>query len=249
MPVGRSEAALFAEQTYGMVGKEGKGKRIKNINKNIAKTGFEVDRKNSNKDVVTYVNHETKEVHIAHRGTDTSGNRTAQDLHSDFKIAIGKTKKDKHFKTRTKHTENGLAAHPEYTATASGHSLGGKSLTTTMATNSTVRERVLRADTFNAGATIFKEKEMQVLDKEEKSELKNKMVHHRTKNDAVSMSMVTNKPIGTVRTYKEKTDKNPDQTQETSAGIGDAITSGNSSAVLHSHKMEHFYDKKQYHDE
>jgi hypothetical protein len=249
MPVSRSESALFAEQTYEMVGKGGKARRINRINKNIEKTGFTVDREHSGRDVVTYVNPNTQQVHVSHRGTDTSGKRTAQDLHSDFKIAIGQTKKDAHFKTRTKQTVAGLEAYPDFSATASAHSLGGKSITTSMATNKYVRDRITRADTFNSGATIFKEKEMQVLDKEARGELQNKMVHHRTKNDIVSASMVVNKPLGKVRTYKEKTDANPEQTRITSEGLGEALMMGNSMDILHSHKMDHFYNKKKYHDE
>ncbi len=249
MPVSRSDAALFAEQTYNMVEKGGKTKRISRIDANIAKTGFKVSREHSNRDVVTYVNDKTNEIHIAHRGTDTSGKRTAQDLHSDFKIAIGQTKKDAHFKQRTKMTNNAIDAFPTASVTASGHSLGGKSLTTTMATNKNVRDRITRADTFNSGATVFKEKEMQVLDSQSREELQNKMVHHRTKNDIVSAGMVAKKPLGKVRTYKEKTDKNPEQTRETSAGLGKALMLGDTTDILHSHKMEHFYDKSKYHDE
>ena len=118
-----------------------------------------------------------------------------------------------------------------------------------MATNKTIRRRMDNVDTFNAGATIFNEKEMHNLDKEGKTDMKNKMVHHRTANDPVSASMVVNKPYGTVKTYKEKNDKNPDKTRETSAGLGKVFKKGDVSGMLHSHSMEHFYNKKQYHDE
>ena len=113
----RSQHALFANNSYGMIGKESKTERIKKIN-NIFKTGFVVDRANSNRDILTLVNKKDLQLHIAHRGTDITGQRTKKDLISDFKIAVGKTKGDKQFKKRTKYTEKALNDHLDKTATA-----------------------------------------------------------------------------------------------------------------------------------
>ena len=250
MPVSRSEAALFAEQSYNMTGKGGKTRRINRINKNIEKTGFIVDREHSGRDVVVFHNPNTRELHIAHRGTDLLGRRAIQDLQSDISVVLGTTRKDAHFKTRTKQTVAGLEAYPDHRATASGHSLAGKSLITSMVTNADVRNRITRADTFNAGATLFKEKEMKVLDKEARDELQNKMVHHRTKDDIISASMLVNKPLGVIKTYKTKKQfGKEEQIKEASSGLGDALPKGDREAMVHAHTMDHFYNKTKYHDD
>ena len=245
----RSENALFAEQTYNMVGKKNKDKRVEKINKNIEKTGFVVDKKHSNRDIVTYVNHDTNEVHVSHRGTDTTGKRTGSDLVRDFNIAIGKTADDDEFKRRTKKTKKALKEHEDKKATGSGHSLGSKSMVTTMATDKYVRDRMEEVHGFNGGATIFGEKEMQKLGKKGKKQMEEKMIHHRTSNDAVSASMLVNPPLGKVKTYKEKKDPDEDQTRRTAETLGSDLTGGDAAAVLNSHGLHHFYRKKHYHDD
>ena len=249
MSLGRSQSALFAEQTYEMVGKGGKQRRISRINKNIEKTGFRVAGQYSGRDVVAFVNDETKQLHISHRGTDISGKRTKQDLHSDFNIAMGTTAKDAHFKTRTAKTQEAVDAFPDYSVTASGHSLGGKSLTTSLATNKKLRERITHADTFNSGATVFKERELRNLSDDGVKQMKDKIVHHRTQGDIVSKAMTFKKPMGRVKTYREKKDKTPDQSEKLSVGLGNVLRVENAAEALHAHKMDHFYNKFKYHDE
>lgn len=117
MPVSRADGALFSEVSYDMLGDKSKDKRVKKINKKISKTGFEVDKKHSGRDVLTLYNPKTNEVHIAHRGTDPT---RWKDLRADVAIATGKTKHNKEFKKRHKKTEQALDQYPSAKATGSG---------------------------------------------------------------------------------------------------------------------------------
>ena len=52
----KAQRALFSEQTYEMLNKGGKQRRVNAINENIKKTGYKVDKEHSNRDIITYVN-------------------------------------------------------------------------------------------------------------------------------------------------------------------------------------------------
>lgn len=246
----KAQRALFSEQTYEMLNKGGKQRRVNAINENIKKTGYKVDKEHSNRDIITYVNDARNEVHISHRGTDITGKKTTRDLANDLSIALGKTRDDKNFKKRRKDTERALKAYPDHKASGSGHSMGGSSITSTMASNKYVRQRMTGGgvDTFNAGATIFGQRELQNLDKEGQKEMKKAMTHNRTQNDIVSASMGVNKPLGKVVVHKEKKKGDPLlKAGSTPTGLGSLLT-GNASAVLSAHSLHHFYDKSKYHD-
>lgn len=245
----KAQRALFSEQTYEMLNKGGKQRRVDKINDNIKKTGYMVDKEHSNRDILTLVNDKQKEVHVSHRGTDITGKKTTRDLGADLSIALGKTRDDKNFKKRRKDTERALKAYPDHKASGSGHSYGGASITSTMASNKYVRKRMTGGvDTFNAGATIFGQRELQNLDKEGKQEMKKAMTHNRTENDIVSASFGINRPLGKVVVHKEKKTGDPLLEQaSTPAGLGSLLT-GNAGAVLSAHSLHHFYDKSKFHD-
>ncbi len=239
----RSDAALFADETYNMLGGDTKAKRVKGINRRIKKTGYVVDRKNSGRDVLTLVNPETKAVHVAHRGTDL---RRFDDLKADLGIAYGATKNRKQFQNRTKKTEKALQQYPDYDATLSGHSYGGTSVYRTLITlPEEARVKIKDAQTFNAGATIFKEADD--LDEDAKKELADKITHHRVTGDLVSASMKVNKPIGKLKTYREKPKSFVNMV--TDVALGQIPYVNLTRGVLNAHHMEHFYDKTKYHDE
>ena len=243
MPISRSDAALFADETYNMLGDDSKAKRVKQINRRIKKTGYVVDRKNSGRDVLTLVNPETQSVHVAHRGTDL---RRFDDLKADIGIAYGATKNRKQFQTRTRKTQKALQDYPDHYASLSGHSYGGTSVYRTLVSlPEEARERIADAQTFNAGTTVIKEADD--LSPEATSSLKKKLTHHRVSGDVISASMKVNKPIGKVKTYREK----PKSFISIAADVALSqvpfvnLTRG----ALNAHHMEHFYDKSKYHDE
>lgn len=239
----RSDAALFADETYNMLGADTKAKRVKGINRRIKKTGYVVDNKNSGRDVLTLVNPETKAVHIAHRGTDL---KRFDDLKADLGIAYGATKNTKQFQNRTKKTEKALQDYPDYDATMSGHSYGGTSVYRTLLTlPEEARDKIKDAQTFNAGATIFKEADD--LNQDTKKEIADKITHHRVTGDLVSASMKVNKPIGKVKTYRPK--PKSFVSKLTDVVLGQVPYVNVTRDTLNVHHMEHFYDKTKYHDE
>ena len=242
MPMNRSDAALFSAETYNMLGSDSKVKRIKKINKRIAKTGYEVNRKHSNRDILTLVNPETNSVHIAHRGTNIT---TPDDLSADLSIATGTTKDNKLFKNRTKKTENALDAFPEHYASLSGHSLGGTSAYRSLLASSKVRERIESGFTFNMGATVVKD--LPELSKDDTAKLKSTLTHHRVSGDPVSASTTVQKPIGKVRTYRPKS-KTFTETV-TDVALGNIPFLNLTRDGLNNHRLDHFYDSTKYHDE
>tara|TARA_R110000803_G_scaffold25287_2_gene60401 strand:+ start:1616 stop:2347 length:732 start_codon:yes stop_codon:yes gene_type:complete len=243
MPMNRSDAALFSSETYNMLGSDSKVKRIKGINKRIQKTGYEVDRKNSNRDILTLVNPVTKSVHIAHRGTNIT---TPTDLSADLSIATGHTKSNKLFKNRTKKTEKALEAFPDHYASISGHSLGGTSAYRSLLASSKVRERIESGFTYNMGATIFKDGP-QDLSKDDISNLKDKLTHHRVSGDPVSASTLVQKPIGKVKTYRPKQKTFTENV--TDVALSNIPFLNLTRDGLNNHSLDHFYDKTKYHDE
>ena len=241
MPPTRADNAFFSELSYDMLGSERKDKRVRRINKRAKKTGFKVDNKHSNRDILTLVNDTTNEVVVTHRGTDPS---RLKDLKADWDIMLGKTGDSSKFIKRTNRTRKALAAHPDKTAYLTGHSLGGRSATTSMLLSKEVRDRVKSANTFNSGTTLFEDSAVSKLPEEEKELVDKKLTHHRTRNDIISAPMVTQKPLGTVKTYREKPDEDSKKTKEVAEGIGLGVTLPH--VAYHAHKLFHFYDPKKY---
>ena len=125
-----------------MVKSGNKTKWVNGINKTIEHTGFKVDDKKSNRDILYLTNDKTGEHHIAVRGTDASsrGLKKAQDVMTDLKFALGKETHDKHFKNKINRINNLVKQAPEDAKISmSGHSLGGGVATKALKSKKNVR--------------------------------------------------------------------------------------------------------------
>ena len=248
MPIGAEEGALFANESYTMLRKDGKtGNRKKNIetiNKNIFKTGYTVvnDKKHTNKDQVTFIN-DKGHIHISHRGSDLTGKKTSEDLSTWFPIARGATSENEHFKRRLKMTEKTLEAYPnaDY-VTGSSHSYGGSSLYSTILGSQIARDRFDKIHTYNAGASVFRTAHENQITPEQRKSIRGVVTHHRVEGDAVSGSFVTRKPVvGNVRTIK------PRKGRLGMAVDAFFVLTGNktlkkSADAARFHGLDHFYD-------
>ena len=245
MPVSRMDSALFSEVSYDMLGDKSKEKRIKKINKKIVKTGFIVDKKNSNRDILTLYNPSTNEVSISHRGTSPT---RLKDLKADLAIATGEQGKNKEFKKRTKKTEQILDQYTDAKAYGSGHSYGSSSIYHSALSSEKVRNRMEKIDGFNGGASIISSKAEEKIrkDPEAKKRVKKIMNHHRVDTDVISASMVVNKPVGTVYTYREKLTDDDKAKRVAFSNTPTPIQEGEK--ALSSHGLKHFYDKDKYHN-
>ena len=96
---------------------------------------------------------EPGDVHIAHRGTDTSGKKTYQDVTADLMWGLGLAAHDKNFRKRKNKTTRIIKSAPDdVVVTMSGHSYGGASLQHTLANSNVARKRVDMAHTFNTAS-------------------------------------------------------------------------------------------------
>ena len=149
-------ASRFARESYKMVKSGSKSKRIENINKSIADTGFKADEKLSNRDMLYLVNDKTKEVHIANRGTDTTGKKTATDIRQDLNFSLGREAHDKATKKNVKKIDNLVKQTPDnYKISMSGHSLGSVAMMEALKKKNNVLNRVSKADSFNGASSPF----------------------------------------------------------------------------------------------
>jgi len=197
-------SALFAEQAYEMVKSGNKEKRINQINKNISHTGFKADENLSNRDILYLKNDDTKEVHIAHRGTDTTGTtKTKTDIRQDLNFALGKEAHDKATQKNVNRTNNLVKATPEgYKITMSSHSLGNVPMMESLKKKKHVRNRVSEAKSFNGAMSPFTDNKVS---KAVEKDLKKKVTHHRVKEDLVSAN--NQNSIGKVVHHEQKDDK------------------------------------------
>jgi alpha-beta hydrolase superfamily lysophospholipase len=196
-----SRNARFARESYNLVKSGSKDKRSDLIDNNIKDTGFKVDRSKTNRDILYLVNPTTKEHHIAVRGTDTSGKKSAQDVLTDLTFAVGAEKHNKHFNKKVNRINRLVKNAPEDAKiTASGHSLGGGIISEAMKNKKNVRNRVENVDSYNGAFSPFTKKASKKVEKE----LKTKVTHHRTKQDAVSLSSSVNNTTGIVKEYETK---------------------------------------------
>mmetsp|Transcript_11168 Transcript_11168/g.14450 ORF Transcript_11168/g.14450 Transcript_11168/m.14450 type:complete len:237 (-) Transcript_11168:24-734(-) len=193
--------ALFAKQAYIMVKSGSKSKRINEINKNIEHTGFHADEHLSNRDILYLVNDKTKEIHIAHRGTDSTGSKkTKTDIRQDLNFALGREEHDKATQKNVNRTNNLVKQAPkDYKISMSSHSLGNVAMMQSLKKKKEVRRRVSEANSFNGASSPFTDNKVS---KNVEKELKNKVVHNRTKADIVSINH--NNSIGKVVTHETK---------------------------------------------
>lgn len=203
----KHDGALFSQLSYRMLDPNTKEENIENINQLLIDedmSDWYASPFLSDKNIVTYVNDNTKQVHIAHRGTDTSGVTSKSDIKADILLGIGFESESNKFKKRVKKTENIISSVPdEYKIYASGHSLGGKTLGHTMEKSKLARARIESVNLYNAGASPFASQ----VGKGKKKILDKKVTHYRTENDLVSASLLINNPYGKVVTQETKRSK------------------------------------------
>lgn len=231
------DGALFSQLSYRMLDLNTKKENIENINELLIEekmNDWHVSPDLSDKNMVTFVNDITKEVHISHRGTDTSGVTSKSDIKADVLLGVGAESESNKFKRRVKRTEHILSSVPEeYKIYASGHSLGGKTLGHTMEKSRLARERIESVNLYNAGASPFSSQ----VGQGKKKILDKKVTHHRTENDLVSASLLINNPYGKVKTYETKRSK------ITKFLPGNLKHIFGTLDALNAHKLDHFKRK------
>ena len=99
-----STSARFSQASYRMLESGNKDERASRINNDIKDTGYVVDTGNSNRDILVLRDDKNKKVHIAHRGTDTSGKRSKQDITADLAFGAGLAQHNEHFNKRKSRT-------------------------------------------------------------------------------------------------------------------------------------------------
>jgi hypothetical protein len=226
-------SALFSQQAYEMVKSGNKADRLNKINKTIGHTGFEATDK-SNRDMLHLVNKTTGEHHISVRGTDaSSGLKTKEDIKTDALFGLGMS--DKHFKKKINRIDKLVKGIPhEAKITASGHSLGGGIITGAMKTKRNIRRRITDVNTYNPAVASLTPKASKVVEKE----LKNKITHHRNKNDFVSASILPNNLVGTVKEHEPKKLKKPKSIPKKMKHLFDSLDQ------LKHHSIDQFIDQK-----
>ena len=221
---------FLTQQTYTMVGKGSKSKRLQDIDAAVLDHGYRTVRNSSNRDMVTYENiaDPTQKI-ISHRGTDTTGKKTYKEIKADLSLALGLQKHDPEFKKRTNRTKAIVKKHPDDSFKLSGHSFGGSSATHAITNSSVLRNRIDTVDTYNGGFTPLFTNALKHGSKVKK-DLKGRVTHHRVKGDIVSEGLRITKPVGKVM---EHTTKN---------NLPDSVFGDNFSAKQGQiHSLENFY--------
>tara|TARA_R110001599_G_scaffold340685_1_gene561228 strand:- start:494 stop:1195 length:702 start_codon:yes stop_codon:yes gene_type:complete len=226
---------FLTQQTYTMVAKGSKKKRLADIDKAVLDHGYRTVRNSSNRDMVTYENiaDPTKKI-ISHRGTDTSGKKTFKEIKGDVSLALGLQDHDPEFKKRTNRTKAIVKKHPDDTFKMSGHSFGGSTATHAITNSSMLRGRIDTVDTYNAGMTPLFTNALKHGAKV-KRDLKDRVTHHRVKGDIVSEGLRVTKPVGRVMEHKAKDDL-PDSVF---GALSEGQSISNTQGKIHS--LENFY--------
>ena len=232
-----SQQARFSEATYRMLEKGNKDERISRINEDIKDTGYVVDRKHSNRDILTLRNESEGKSVVAVRGTDTSGKKSGLDVMADLEYALGQSHHSNEFRKRRNKIKNSLKdTSDDDKVILTGHSLGGGTIKHSLANSNQIRRRIIdngEVHTFNSASHPFLNNQTKV-SKASKKALENKVVHHRTRNDVVSKGLEVNVPFGKVKTYDTKTSN---FTKKIPKGLANTF---NTLEALHAHKLIHF---------
>ena len=223
----------FSEAAYQMASSGNKAKRVARTQAHIDKVGnsekWVVVPDHSNKNIVTFKSGDGR-IHIAHRGTDVN---RGKDIKADMALSAGKEGDNKKFKKRVRNTVKAVKAFPDSEVSMSGHSLGGSTAYYSVVSNKLIGDRVKRLDTYNLGRSPFQS--LKIADKR-KAMLAAKITHHRTKGDAVSASVMINKPIGRIKSYAAKCGKACKVKSLAAKAAGFGMTY----KALHNHTLEHF---------
>jgi len=203
----KAEGAYFASVVYEMVKNDSKIKGFDKIDDDLKENGFDdfyVKREHSSHDVVTFYNDTDKKAYIIHRGTDTGGKKTRQDIGADFLVGIGKEGESNLFNKRKNKTEIAVKALPDdYDLFVAGHSLGGGTMGYTLENSKFIRERTEKARLYNSAVSPLHLQK--TISKKKRDVLDDKVVYHRTRNDIVSAPQSQNLRYGTLKTKDTKT--------------------------------------------
>lgn len=253
-------SAKLAEMAYEIgntARKEDRNKMYGVVDQHLEseKINYKVVPEHSNRNITTYVDKANpKNIHISHKGTALQSHTGGRDLMADISIALGMGGDNKHIKKRRKQTDRILNMMNPDSLTMSSHSLGGFTQNHTIAKSKKVRDKLLQADTFNAGANPFSSNDLE-LSKNAKKELKGvPITHHRTRNDVVSKGLKDILPFGDLKEYKlrptqyekehdnifekginEKKEKLKDKNALEKMSFG--------SKALYAHHLHHFSDR------
>ena len=179
-------------------------KAHKKASRRLSKFGYELDKKNTDKDVLTAKRGDN--VHINYSGTNI---RNPRDIISDAALATGVQRINPQFKERRQKTRNIMRQYGDDNSySLGGHSLGGSIALNTVGQSKSIRDRVKKVDVFNPGYTLPFHNSIKV-DKPIKRELDKKVTLNRVKGDLVSAYANKDTAFGAVAEYSHK-DKNAD---------------------------------------
>jgi len=179
-------------------------KAHKKASRRLSKFGYELDKKNTDKDVLTAKRGDN--VHINYSGTNI---RNPRDIISDAALATGVQRINPQFKERRQKTRNIMRQYGDDNSySLGGHSLGGSIALNTVGQSKSIRDRVKKVDVFNPGYTLPFHNSIKV-DKPIKRELDKKVTVHRVKGDLVSAYANKDTAFGAVAEYKHA-DNNAD---------------------------------------
>lgn len=198
-----SDSAKITQAHYRYQTGLNKERQDKEVQKKLGRIGYNLDKKNTDKDVLTAT--KGNNVHISFTGTDVKNPR---DILSDFSLSVGIQRTNPQFKERRKKTRQIMREYgddKEYTM--SGHSLGSSIALDMMSRSKSIRDRVSTLHAFNPGYTKPFHESIKPTDKKIKKELNNKVNIHRVKGDVVSAHANKEISFGNLFEYKHE-DKN-----------------------------------------
>lgn len=174
-----------------------KGADEEKIKKKLQDTNY--DLVSLKRGVASFKDKNNGSITVSIKGTDI---RNPKDLMSDIKLGLGFGHLDKQFKNRKKQIKEIYKDFPDVDKYITGHSLGGSIATSALANSKSIRDNTTKAHLFNTGYTpSFHSELSKNLDKNDKKELKNKIIQHHTIGDFISGGLGKN-PIGSLKRYK-----------------------------------------------
>ena len=179
-------------------------KAHKKASRRLSKLGYELDRKNTNKDVLTAIKGDN--VHINYSGTNI---RNPRDIISDIALATGVQRINPQFRERRRTTRDIMRQYGDRDFSLGGHSLGGSIALNTVSQSKSIRDRVSKVDVFNSGYTLPFHNSIKPTDKKIKRQLDRKVNIHRVKGDLVSAHANKETAFGNLFEYKHA-DSNAD---------------------------------------
>ena len=180
-------------------------KAHKKASRRLSKFGYELDKKNTDKDVLTAKRGDN--VHINYSGTNI---RNPRDIISDAALATGVQRLNPQFKERRQKTRNIMRQYGDDNSySLGGHSLGGSIALNTLSQSKSIRDRTNVAHVFNPGYTLPFHQSIKPTDKKVKRQLNDKVNIHRVKGDLVSAHANKETAYGNLFEYKHA-DNNSD---------------------------------------